>query len=272
MNEPTEAAPMELCILASSSSGNSIAVRADGRIVLVDAGLSGRAIEQRLDAVGWGAESISAVLLSHEHKDHARGAGVMARRYSIPVYGTDGTLEALASLWRGQEDLRPIRPGHSVDLGAIICEPYAVPHDVADPVQFVLRCNGSAVGIATDLGYVPELVTAKLSTADVAVVEANHCADRLRWGDYPWPVKQRIASRHGHLNNDQAAEFVARLANAGVNHVVCAHLSPNHNSRELVDAAVSAALARNGVSVELTVVAAAEGTDVISVTPGANRR
>ena len=258
---------MEVCVLASSSAGNSVAVRADGRIVLVDAGLSGRAIERRLEEVGWSPADISAVLLSHEHRDHSRGAGVVARRYGVPVYGTEGTLGALASLWRGTENLRPFRTGQAFLIGAVECEPYSIPHDVADPAQFVIRANGASVGIATDLGRVTSLVVGKLMTTSLAIVEANHCADLLRWGEYPWSVKQRIGSHHGHLDNNQAAELVARLAKAGVGHVVCAHLSPQHNTVERVRSVVAAALADANVRPTLTVVAPQQGTGVIPVAP-----
>ena len=109
------------------------------------------------------------------------------------------------------------------------------------------------------------LVVAKLMTTSMAIVEANHCADLLRWGDYPWSVKQRVGSHHGHLDNDQAAELVARLAKAGVAHVVCAHLSPHHNTVDRVRAAIEAALADADVRPTLTIVAPKAGTGIIPI-------
>jgi phosphoribosyl 1,2-cyclic phosphodiesterase len=264
---------MEVCVLASSSAGNAIAVRAGGRALLLDAGLSARVIVQRLADVGWSASDLAAVVLSHEHADHVRGAGVLARRLRIPVYGTAGTLEALASLWRGGEDLRTFEVGlpfHPAGAELQI-DPFTVPHDVADPAQFLVRNAEGSLGVATDLGRVTTLVAQKLATADLVVLEANHDADRLRWGAYPWGVKQRIASPHGHLDNAQAAELSVRLAMAGVGHLVLAHLSPHHNDVETVRRVVSAALAAENLSPRLTVLAPNEGTGIITVARGEHR-
>jgi len=258
---------MEACILASSSAGNAIAVRAARQVVLVDAGLSARAVETRLDEIGWPAAELAAILLTHEHRDHARGASLLAHRHRIPIYGTAGTLNALAGVWRGDEDLRPITNGRGFSIGDVACEPFSVPHDVADPTQYVLRSDDSAIGIATDLGRVTSLVLRKLSTVGLAIVEANHDADRLRWGTYPWELKQRIAGAHGHLDNDQAAEFVVHLAQAGVKHVVLAHLSPHHNDVDRVREVVAAALTQAGLALVVTVVGPREGTGIIACPP-----
>jgi len=256
---------MDVCILASSSAGNAIAVRVGHRVVLIDAGLSARMIEARLEAIGWPPSSLVGIVLSHEHRDHVRGAGVLARRYRIPVYGTSGTLHALTLFWRGGEDLCPIEAGCRFQVADMEFEPFSVPHDVADPAQFVVRNGHASFGIATDLGCVTTLVAQKLATTNLAIVEANHDADRLRWGDYPWAVKQRIASPHGHLDNDQAAELAVRLAEAGVAHIVMAHLSPHHNDVEQVRRTVVAALSAANLTPRLTVVAPQGSTEIIPV-------
>lgn len=264
---PREDDPMEVCVLASSSAGNATAVRSNHRIVLLDAGLSARLIELRLAAVGWCASDVAAIVLSHEHRDHVYGAGIFARRHRVPIYGTAGTLEALASFWRGDEDLRTIEVGRPFRLhdGELEFEPFAVPHDAADPAQFVVRSGHASIGVATDLGRVTTLVRRKLVTTDLAILEANHDLDRLRWGTYPWSVKQRIASPHGHLDNVQAAELAVRLAEAGVGHLVVAHLSPHHNDVASVRTVMTAALAAGNVTPRLTIVAPREGTGVIPV-------
>ena len=245
---------MDICILASSSSGNCTAIRSNGKLILLDAGLSGKEIERRLSLAGWSASEISALVLTHEHTDHVKGAGILARRFGIPVYGTAGTFAAASSCWKGKEKLHEVRAAESFTVGDLICEPFVVSHDVAEPVQYVFRNERMSFGIATDLGKVTTLVAQKLSTTDVAVIEANHDVKRLRWGDYPWKVKQRIAGQHGHLNNEQAGELAVELVGAGVRHIILAHLSPNHNDRETAREAVSAALDKAGLKAELTVI------------------
>ena len=256
---------MDVCILASSSSGNSTALRINGDLLLIDAGLSGSQIEKRLRDVGWSPADLRGIMLSHEHIDHVRGVGVLARRYGVPVYATAGTLEAASSLWKGTERLRPISVGQPFSVGDAECEPFAVPHDVADPVQFVVRTRQMSFGIATDLGKVTTLVTQKLSGVDLAVIEANHDIQRLRWGDYPWAVKQRIAGPHGHLSNEQAGRLAADLARAGVRHIVLAHLSPNHNDKEQALDAVSEVLATEQMEPKLRAVGPREPPVMIHV-------
>lgn len=258
---------MEVCILASSSAGNATAVRVQGRIVLLDAGLSARFIERRLAEVGWSAQDVAAIILSHEHRDHVHGASIFARRYSLPIYGTVGTIEALAVFWRGGEDLRPIEVGCAFPVldGELTCEPFAVPHDAADPVQFVLRDGQTSLGIATDLGRVTTLVAQKLATTDLAIIEANHDLDLLRWGTYPWSLKQRIAGPHGHLDNARAAALAVKVSEAGVSHIIMAHLSPHHNDVVRVRAAMTAAFAAGSPTPHLTIVGPSEGTGIIGV-------
>lgn len=256
---------MDVCVLASSSSGNSVALRAGREVLLVDAGLSAKAIERRLNEIGWPPTDIVGILISHEHGDHARGASVLGRRYDLPIYGTPGTLEALGKHWRGTERLVPISNGYEFAVAGFTCEPFAIPHDVADPSMFVVRREGISVGFATDLGRPTALVTQKLSTTNLAILEANHDADELRWGDYPWSVKQRISSPHGHLDNGQAAELALTLAERGVGHIVMGHLSPHHNCVEKVEQALGDAMCGLLQQPRVTVIPAGEGTGIIEL-------
>jgi phosphoribosyl 1,2-cyclic phosphodiesterase len=246
--------PMEICVLASSSSGNATAIRCQSGILLIDAGLSGKEVQRRLEVVGWRVSDVSSIILTHEHSDHTKGAGILARRLGVPVYGTAGTLEALASLWRGGEILRPVSAGTAFELSGFEVEPFATPHDVAEPVQYVIRRDGFSFGIATDLGKVTTLVRQKLRGTDVAMIEANHDQARLRWGEYPWKIKQRIASPHGHLSNEAACLLAVDLAANGVRHIVLGHLSPRHNDRDSALKLVQKALADANLEPEVTVV------------------
>jgi len=246
---------MQLYVLASSSAGNAIAIRNGQGIMLVDAGLSARRIEERLQTVGWHARDVKCVLLTHEHSDHTRGVGAFARRYHVPVYGTPGTLQAITDQWRGTESLYALATGSRTVIHGFQVEAFSVPHDVADPVQFVVRDGLVSIGIATDLGTVTSLVRQKMRAVDLAVVEANHDAERLRWGRYPWNVKQRVGGSQGHLDNEQAAELVRVLA----------HLSPQHNDAEHVEKAMANALATVAQKPVLTIVPPGEGSPVIQV-------
>ena len=261
---------VDVCVLASSSSGNSIAVRHGEDILLIDAGLSARAIERRLDEIGWSSREIRGIVLSHEHQDHCRGAGLLSRRYAVPIFGTAGTLDALTSQWRGEEQLNEIRNGYAFTVGPFTCEPFSIPHDVADPAMYVIRCDGCSIGVATDLGRVTSLVRNKLASTDLALIEANHDPDRLRWGEYPWAVKQRISSPHGHLDNEQAASLAVELADAGVSHIVLGHLSPRHNDVEQVANVIGTALAKANLRPRVTVIAPTERSGIISVTNGSS--
>lgn len=258
---------MDVCILASSSSGNAVALRMGREVLLVDAGMSGKAIERRLDEIGWPPTELIGILLSHEHGDHSRGAGILSRRYNLPVYGTSGTLKALTRLWRGTERLEPISNGREFAVGGFTCEPFSIPHDVSDPSMFVVRRDGISVGFATDLGRPTALVVQKLANTDLAILEANHDSDELRWGDYPWSVKQRISSPHGHLSNEQAADLAMMLAERGVGHMVMGHLSPRHNDTDRVMLAVEKAFAAHPAPPRITVIPAGGGSGIISLTP-----
>lgn len=269
-SRPETVQTVDVCVLASSSSGNSIAVRYGEEILLIDAGLSARATERRLDEIGWSSREILGIVLSHEHQDHCRGASLLGRRYGVPIYGTAGTLAALASQWRGDESLNEIENGYSFTVGPFTCEPFSIPHDVSDPAMYIVRCNGRSVGVATDLGRVTSLVRNKLASTDLALIEANHDPDRLRWGDYPWAIKQRISSPHGHLDNEQAAGLAVELADAGVSHIVLGHLSPSHNDVEQVASVIGTALAKANLRPRVTVIAPTERSGIISVTNGSS--
>lgn len=256
---------MELCVLASSSAGNVIAIRNGQGTMLVDAGLSARRIEEKLAGIGWQVRDVRSVLLSHEHSDHTRGVGAFARRFGIPVYGTEGTLQAIKSQWRGNESLLPLTAGSRTRIHGMEVEAFSVPHDVADPVQFIVHDGEVSAGIATDLGVVTALVRQKMRTVDLAVIEANHDADRLRWGAYPWEIKQRVGGSHGHLDNDQAADLALDLAREGVPHIVLAHLSPRHNDVAQVEKVLRRAFEDLRNPPMFTIVPPGEGSPVITV-------
>lgn len=221
---------LSLCMLASGSKGNCIHVSAGDKSVLVDAGLSGREIERRMGQRDLSPQHLQAIVVSHEHADHIRGVGVLARRYGLPVYISGETesvaLPILGKLPRSYH----FHPGTPFSIPPFSIHPFNVSHDAVDPVGFTISMNGSRIGIATDLGIATGLVEQHLKDCHLLVLEANHDLDMLTNGPYPWPLKQRIKSRKGHLSNEATEALLRRLMNKTLTHVVLGHLSETNNT------------------------------------------
>jgi len=234
--------------LGSGSSGNATLVAFGARCFLVDAGLSARELGLRLEAVGVAPRLLTAILVSHEHHDHARGLERFAVKHAVPVFTTPETLAALNLAPRHVGAWHPFEPGVPFDADGVKVHPFAIPHDAVNPVGFVLEAQGSRVGIATDLGHATTLVVERLRGCHVLVVEANHDDDMLVRGPYPWALKQRISGRLGHLSNTEAATLLAATADADCQAVILAHLSESNNTAAKARQAVAAALAAVGRS------------------------
>ena len=239
---------MKVAVLGSGSSGNATLVRAGHTHVLVDAGFSGKDLERRLGVLGVEPSQIQAIVISHDHGDHTRGMGVFARKHGTPLYMTEATRDACAKLLRGPEEVRTYRPGHPFVIGDVRVEPFITVHDAADPVGLALvdECTGLRLGVATDLGRPTAQIRHALSRCDLLVLEANHDEVLLATSPYPWSVKRRIASSHGHLSNQAAAQFAVELLHPRLAGVVLAHLSNECNRPELAQKVVGAALKKAG--------------------------
>jgi phosphoribosyl 1,2-cyclic phosphodiesterase len=234
--------------LGSGSSGNATLVEFGERRLLVDAGLSARELTARLSDAGVGPRQLSAIILSHEHHDHARGLERFAVKHGVAVFTTPEALAALNLAPRHLGAWHPFEPGKRFDAGGISVDPFAIPHDAVNPVGFVLESHGVRVGIAVDLGHATTLVIERLRGCHVLVVEANHDDGMLARGPYPWPLKQRIGGRLGHLSNGEAAELLAATAEADCQAVILAHLSESNNTAALARQTVASALARVGLT------------------------
>lgn len=258
---------MKVCVLGSGSGGNATLVEAGETRVLVDAGFSARDLARRLEVIGTSPESISAVVVTHDHGDHTRGAGVFARRYGVPVYLTEATRAACSGIFKGNETTIPYRASVPFTIGTLRIEPFITVHDAADPVAVAVidRETGTRVGVATDLGRPTEQVRMALGEADFLILEANHDEELLHASTYPWSVRRRISSSHGHLSNRAAAQFALELLHPRLAGVLLAHLSAECNRPALAMEVVGGALRKAGFEGFLDVATQEEPSEFIEI-------
>lgn len=254
---------VSVCVLASGSRGNATYI-SDGRsAILIDAGLSGVEIQRRMDAKGLDPNSLDAILVSHEHTDHIKGVGVLSRRFGLTVYINDGTRQASGRTLGKLPGVQPFTCGHSFPIGGLTVHPFSISHDAEDPAGFTIACNHTKVGVATDLGIATGVVKTRLKSCDILVLEANHDAQMLIDGPYPWHLKQRIRGRSGHLSNEDAALLLESLQHDRLAHVILAHLSEENNTPQKARYAVKNVL--NGARVQLHVASQAAGSRLVTL-------
>ncbi len=265
---------MKFSVLGSGSKGNAVVVESAGSQILVDAGFSCRQIERRLEAIGADAACLEALLLTHEHSDHVKGAELVSRRYRLPVHATAGTLSGITLCEEAAKDARELSSGVPFEVSGFQVEAFSVPHDAREPVGFVLEDSaGHRLGIAADLGSRTQLAWGRLHDLDALVLETNHDLQMLLRGPYPWHLKQRVAGRHGHLSNQEAAEGLAELVGDRLRHVVVYHLSQTNNQPALAAEAVQEQLDALGSKAEVVLTYQDKPTDwvVLGESLAANR-
>jgi len=230
----TQASPCNItvCVLASGSKGNAIYISNGKTAILLDAGLSGIEIERRLNSRGLSPQTLDAIILSHEHNDHIQGVGILSRRFGLPVYMSRKTGQAALSLLGHLAGRQFFECGSAFNVKTLTIQPFSLSHDAEDPAGFTVQQNGTKIGIATDLGIATSLVKEHLKNCKLMVIEANHDPDMLLQGPYPWPLKQRIKSRSGHLSNSDTRHLLQELKHDALEHVILAHLSETNNTPE----------------------------------------
>jgi len=227
---------MTFCPLYSGSSGNALFVQAGQTRLLIDAGKPGKTVSEALHLIGVLPETLDAILITHEHSDHIAGAGVLCRKYHIPVYATEDTWLAMdKKVGAVPPNLRrTFDKKQDFYLGQIGVVPFAIPHDAADPVGYRLYAGGVSISTATDLGYFPRRILDAVAGSSMVLLESNHDPDMLRANPhYSSFLKQRILSNHGHLSNEACASALIQLVETGVHHVILGHLSGENNRPEL---------------------------------------
>jgi phosphoribosyl 1,2-cyclic phosphodiesterase len=229
--------------IGSGSEGNGLVVEAGATRVMIDCGFGVRDTAARLARIGVAPDSLSAILVTHEHSDHVGGVPAFAARHKIPVWLTFGTLTVVAAKFANMERIFGFDSHDAFAIGDLEIRPFPVPHDAREPVQFVVTDGAFRLGVLTDLGTSTPCVEASLSGCDALVLECNHDLNLLAESDYPASLKQRISGRLGHLHNEAAAALLAALDTSGLQHVVAAHLSKQNNTPDRARSALAGALA-----------------------------
>ncbi|UUX95178.1 MBL fold metallo-hydrolase [Aquabacterium sp. J223] len=237
---------LRFCSLGSGSGGNATLVEGfDGlrhQRLLIDCGLSLRELSRRLGERGLAPAQLDAVFITHEHSDHVGGLRTLMRRHRVPVWTAEGTARAVWGDDLPPQGLHVARDGECIDLGLLVIEPFAVPHDAAEPLQLTVHDGASRLGVMTDIGHITSRMVQALSRCEALLLECNHELDLLHGGPYPWFLKRRIAGPRGHLANHDAAALLADCRHAGLRHVVAAHLSDCNNRPALAQTALAGAL------------------------------
>lgn len=260
---------LRLRLLGSGSSGNATLLEHAGTRLLLDAGLGPRELAERLLAAGVDPASLSAVVLSHEHQDHARGAAAFSRRWGVRLCGSRGTRDrgGLAEATTAGFDL--LEPRRPLTLGTLTVLGIPVPHDAAQPLAFVVTAAGVTLGHATDVGHLTRGLAEHLRACDALLLESNYDPVLLREGPYPWALKERIRGPRGHLANDDVGRFLAAGLGEACRTVLLAHLSRKNNHPELARMVAETALRDAGRLAVRVEVAPPEGTGWLEVGPPA---
>ena len=228
---------MELFSIASGSSGNCICVGNDRSHVMIDAGVSGKRIEEGMNTYDYTTSDMDGILITHEHSDHIMGLGVIARKYGLPIYATKGTVDAIltsSSVGKIDTDLfHVIEAGVEFAVGDLTIMPMSISHDAADPVAYLLTDGTRRIGVVTDLGVYNEEIIRQMQGLDAVLVEANHDINMLQVGSYPYPLKQRILGEKGHLSNEASGQLLGRILHDNMKHILLGHLSKENNYAQL---------------------------------------
>lgn len=240
---------LHFSVLASGSTGNAIYVETENQRFLVDAGLSGKQMDGLFQQIGRDMKNLSGILVTHEHSDHIKGIGIVARKYKLPIYANEKTWNAMNGLigevpteQKFTFEMETVKSFGSLDI-----ESFGVSHDAAEPMFYVFHHEGKKLVLITDTGYVSDRMKGIISNADVYVFESNHDVQMLRMGRYPWNIKRRILGDYGHVSNEDAAIAMSEVIGDNTKQIYLAHLSLDNNMKDLARMAVSQTLEGRGI-------------------------
>lgn len=238
---------IKFCSLFSGSSGNCQYIKTENSTVIVDAGLSGKRIQQGIVDIGEKPENIHAIFITHEHVDHIKGAGIMSRKYDIPIYANEKTWAAM------EKSLGKIKPENiklledGVEIGDMFIQPFDISHDAAAPVGYKIFHENKKISLLTDTGCVTQSIKENIKNSDLLLIESNHDEDMVLIGPYPWPLKQRVLGEFGHMSNTTCGRLLADVLSKGNETVLLGHLSKENNFPELAYKTVENILREKGI-------------------------
>lgn len=258
---------LQFSVLASGSTGNAFFIEAGNTKLLVDAGLSGKQIEQQFAQIDRNIEDLSGILVTHEHSDHIKGLGVLARRYHLPIYTNKKTWDAMTpKIGKVKTDQKFEFEANKIQtFNQLDVESFSVSHDAADPMFFSFHYNNKKVVLVTDLGYVSERIKKTIEGANAYVFEANHDINMLQMSHYPWSIKQRILGDSGHVSNEDCALALSDVISNDTERVYLAHLSQDNNMKDLARMSVDQVLKERGINLELFDTDPYRATDLFTV-------
>lgn len=240
---------LHFCPLFSGSSGNALYVGYERTHLLIDAGMSGAKITAELSRIGLSPDLLCGILITHEHADHISGAGILSRKYDLPIFANERTWAAMrAKLGNiSEKNIRVFETGIDFPIDSLSVTPFAIPHDAAEPVGYSICTQNVKLCIATDLGTIKDSWIRHLENSDLVLLESNHDVDMLKAGRYPYDLKRRILGNKGHLSNDTAGKAAVSLVQRGVRSIVLGHLSGDNNFPELAYQSVCCVLQQAGI-------------------------
>lgn len=244
---------LRFSVLASGSTGNAFFIQSKKTKLLVDVGLSGKQMDRLFEEVKVNPHELSGILVTHEHTDHIKGLGVLARKYDLPIFANEKTWAKMESsigkLTLDQKfhfESNSVKTFHDIDV-----ESFSVSHDAVDPMFFTFHKDDQKVVLLTDLGYVSEKIKKTIEDANAYIIEANHDINMLQMGHYPWNVKRRILGDYGHISNEDCGLALSEIMTDRTERVYLAHLSKDNNMKELARMSVEQVLSERGMTIEL---------------------
>lgn len=241
------------CPLASGSKGNSIYIGTEQTKILIDAGISTKALKERLSAINVDLSEIDAILVTHDHIDHIQGLKTLALKQGIPIFANSETAKGIVGYLGECPKFKIFSTGETFEFGDLEIHPFSIQHDTIDPVAFTIHVNHLKLGFCADIGFVTTLVKTQLKQCDYLYVEANHQPSMVHASARPMVYKQRVLSRVGHLSNESCGELLCEVAHEGLKHVHLAHLSSECNSPEVALSVIRKMLTEQGIQLEMCV-------------------
>ncbi|MCI8342008.1 MAG: MBL fold metallo-hydrolase [Firmicutes bacterium] len=240
---------IKFCPLVSGSSGNSTYIGTEYTHLLIDAGVSGKKIEDTLLSININCKNIDGIFITHEHIDHIKGAGIISRRFDIPIYATEGTWSAMEeSLGKiSRKNKKIIYSGEKLKFNDMCIKPFDIPHDAAEPVGFNIFAGDTKITVATDIGHANDTVKEAVADSAILLLEANHDIDLLKHGSYPYNTKKRILSDYGHMANINAGKLLSEVMSRKIKHIYLGHLSAENNTPSLAYKSIDDILYDNGI-------------------------